>query len=78
MIGGGVAAFPGLFPLLRAELTATLAGYPGLPEHSAEDFVVPAQLGRLAGPAGGLVLAAGAAASARPSPGTGPSGGTGA
>ncbi|OKI57721.1 ROK family protein [Streptomyces sp. MJM1172] len=75
VIGGGVAAFPGLFALLRTELTATLAGYPGLPEHSAEDFVVPAQLGRLAGPAGGLVLAAGAAASVRPSPGAGPSGG---
>ncbi|MEU3063779.1 ROK family protein [Streptomyces subrutilus] len=78
VIGGGVAAFTGLFPLLRTELTATLAGYPGLPEHAAEDFVVPARLGRLAGPAGGLVLAAGAAAAARPSPGAGPSGGTGA
>ncbi|GGZ92191.1 fructokinase [Streptomyces subrutilus] len=78
VIGGGVAAFAGLFPLLRTELTATLAGYPGLPEHAAEDFVVPARLGRLAGPAGGLVLAAGAAAAARRSPGAGPSGGTGA
>lgn len=48
MIGGGVTELPGLFPLLRAELTATLAGYPGLPEHAAEDFVVPARLGRLA------------------------------
>ncbi|MFE2293787.1 ROK family protein [Streptomyces sp. NPDC059452] len=66
VIGGGVAELPGLFPLLGAELAATLAGYPGLPEHTAEDFVVPAQLGRLAGPAGGLVLAAGAAAGARP------------
>ncbi|WP_405792452.1 ROK family protein [Streptomyces sp. NBC_01506] len=77
VIGGGVAKFPGLFPLLRAELTATLAGYPGLPEHAADDFVVPAQLGRLAGPAGGLVLAAEAAAGARPSPGAGPVEGTG-
>ncbi|UQX04721.1 ROK family protein [Streptomyces sp. RerS4] len=75
VIGGGVAAFPGLFPLIRAELTSTLAGYPGLPEHAAEDFVVPARLGRLAGPAGGLVLAAGAADAARPSPDVGPSGG---
>ncbi|MFF3837366.1 ROK family protein [Streptomyces sp. NPDC001930] len=78
VIGGGVAAFPGLLPLLRTELTAALAGYPGLPEHAADDFVVPARLGRLAGPAGGLVLAAGAAAAARPVPGAGPSGGTGA
>jgi fructokinase len=65
VIGGGVAALPGLFPLLRAELATALAGYPGLPEHAAEDFVVPARLGRLAGPAGGLVLAADAAAAAR-------------
>ncbi|MET9296274.1 ROK family protein [Streptomyces sp. NPDC003077] len=61
VIGGGVTALPGLFPLLRAELGAALAGYPGLPEHAAEDFVVPAALGPLAGPAGGLALAAGAA-----------------
>ncbi|MFG3529915.1 ROK family protein [Streptomyces sp. NPDC047917] len=71
VIGGGITELPGLFPLLRAELTATLAGYPGLPEHAAEYFVVPARLGRLAGPAGGLVLAAGAAAAARPRPQTG-------
>ncbi|MFE5714235.1 ROK family protein [Streptomyces sp. NPDC056501] len=78
VIGGGVSEFPGLFPLLRAELAVALAGYPGLSEHAAEDFVVPARLGRLAGPAGGLVLAAGAAAAARSRSAAGPSGGPGA
>ncbi|MGH3790377.1 MAG: ROK family protein [Pseudonocardiaceae bacterium] len=57
VIGGGVAGLPGLFPLVRASFTETLAGYPGLPEHTAEDFIVPAALGPLAGPAGALVLA---------------------
>ncbi|MET7757966.1 ROK family protein [Streptomyces sp. NPDC005389] len=78
VIGGGVAELPGLFSLLRTELSAALAGYPGLPEQAAEDFVVPAQLGRLAGPAGGLVLAADAAAAARQRSrsGVGPSEGT--
>ncbi|MFE3588282.1 ROK family protein [Streptomyces niveus] len=57
VIGGGLAVLSGLFPMLRAELARTLAGYPGLPEHSSDDFVVPAALGQLAGPAGGLVLA---------------------
>jgi fructokinase len=57
VIGGGVAGLPGLFPLIRASLAETLAGYPGLPEHTAEDFIVPAALGPLAGPAGALVLA---------------------
>jgi fructokinase len=57
VIGGGVAALPGLFPLLRDHLSTALGGYPGLPEHAADDFVVPATLGSLAGPAGALVLA---------------------
>ncbi len=57
VIGGGVAGLPGLFPLVRAGLAKTLAGYPGLTEHAADDFVVPAALGSLAGPAGALVLA---------------------
>lgn len=57
VIGGSVTAMPGLFPLVRAALVETLAGYPGLPEHAAADFVVPAELGPLAGPAGALVLA---------------------
>jgi len=57
VIGGGVAGLPGLFPLVRASLDKTLAGYPGLIEHATDDFVVPAALGSLAGPAGALVLA---------------------
>ncbi len=57
VIGGGVTGLPGLFPLLRANLAEALAGYPGLPEHTADDFIVPAALGSLAGLAGALVLA---------------------
>jgi fructokinase len=57
VIGGGVTGLPGLFPLVRAKLSEALAGYPGLPEHAADDFIVPAALGSLAGPAGALVLA---------------------
>ena len=57
VIGGSVAELPGLFPLVRAKLVETLAGYGVLPEHAADDFVVPAGLGGLAGPAGALVLA---------------------
>ena len=47
----------GLFPRVREKLIATMAGYGALPEHAADDFVVPAGLGGLAGPAGALVLA---------------------
>jgi fructokinase len=57
VIGGGVAALPELFPLLRANFSEAMAGYPGLLEHDADDFIVPAALGWLAGPAGALVLA---------------------
>jgi len=57
VIGGGVAELPGLFPALRRKLAASLAGYPGLPEHESDDFVVPAALGGMAGPLGSLVLA---------------------
>jgi fructokinase len=57
VIGGSVAELPGLFPLLRTKLVDTLAGYGALPEHSAEEFVAPAGLGGMAGPAGALVLA---------------------
>lgn len=58
VLGGGVAALPGLLPRLREQLRATLAGYPGLPEHETDDFVVPAALGADAGPIGALLLAA--------------------
>ncbi len=57
VIGGGVTSLPGLFPLVRASLTQTLAGYPACLEHTADDFIVPAELGPLAGPAGALILA---------------------
>jgi fructokinase len=57
VIGGGVAELPGLFPRVRARLVETLAGYGVLPEHAAEEFVTPAGLGGMAGPAGALVLA---------------------
>jgi fructokinase len=57
VIGGSVAELPGLFPLVGAACLDALAGYPGLPEHAADEFIVPATLGSLAGPAGGLVLA---------------------
>jgi fructokinase len=57
VIGGGLTDLPGLFPLLRASLTRALAGYPAFPEHTGYDFIVPAELGPLAGPAGALILA---------------------
>lgn len=57
VIGGSVAGLPRLFPLIRANLSEALAGYPDLPEHDADDFIVPAALGPLAGPVGALVLA---------------------
>ena len=57
VIGGSVPQLPGLFPLVRSSLLQTLAGYGALPEHETEDFVSPAGLGGLAGPAGALVLA---------------------
>jgi fructokinase len=62
VVGGGLSALPGLFEAARAELTTQLAGYPGLPEHRAEAFLVPATLGGMAGPAGTLILAESAAA----------------
>ncbi|MGH3827285.1 MAG: ROK family protein [Pseudonocardiaceae bacterium] len=57
VIGGSVAALPALFPLVRTQLAASMASYHRLPEHGADDFIVPAALGSLAGPAGALVLA---------------------
>jgi fructokinase len=57
IIGGGVSSLPGLFPLVRSRLVATLGGYPGLDEHGAESFVVPPGLGGQAGPLGAIALA---------------------
>jgi fructokinase len=57
VVGGGLASLHGLLPRVRAELARALAGYPGLPEHSAADYVAPAALGDRAGPLGALALA---------------------
>jgi fructokinase len=62
VVGGGVAALPGLLPALRVRLAEALAGYPGPPEHTSEAFVVPPGLGDGAGAAGALALAEAAAA----------------
>jgi fructokinase len=58
VVGGGVLAMRGLLPQVRQGLVDALGGYPGLPEHASVDFVVPAELGAMAGPAGALALAA--------------------
>ena len=58
IIGGGVSSLPELFPGIRSHLAATLGDYPGLPEHTRDDFVVPPGLGPLAGPLGAIALAA--------------------
>jgi fructokinase len=69
VVGGGLSAIPGLVDAARSELAAQLAGYPGLPEHRADGFLVLATLGGMAGPAGTLILAeSAAAAAARPAP----------
>ena len=65
VVGGGVAALPGLLPRVRACLREQLAGYPGLPEHARDAFVLPAGLGALAGPRGALAIAADAAGARR-------------
>jgi len=57
VLGGGVSEMPGLLTRIRARLQETLAGYPGLAEHEASDFVVGAALGGRAGATGALVLA---------------------
>ncbi len=57
VIGGGVSALPGLLPSIRSRLLGFIAGYPALEEHGAADFVAPAALGGMAGPAGALILA---------------------
>jgi fructokinase len=57
VVGGGLVNLPGLLELARPDLAALLTGYPGLSEHEAAGFLVPAALGQSAGPAGTLVLA---------------------
>lgn len=65
VVGGGLGSLPGLFDPARTELATRLAGYPGLPEHGADAFLVPAALGGMAGPAGTLILAEAAAAASK-------------
>jgi fructokinase len=65
VVGGGVASLPGLIPAARAALVEALAGYASLPEHADASFLVPADLGQMAGPAGALILAQQAAEAAR-------------
>jgi fructokinase len=62
VIGGGVGLTPGLVDRARTSLLRQLAGYPGLPEHRAPDYLVTAALGDMAGPTGTLLLAASATA----------------
>ncbi len=59
-LGGGViSAQPQLFPIIRRELQASLAGYVSSHElERVEDYVVPPGLGTLAGPLGPIALAA--------------------
>jgi len=59
-LGGGViSAQPQLFPIIRRELQASLAGYVSSPElDRIDDYVVPPGLGTLAGPMGPIALAA--------------------
>jgi fructokinase len=57
VVGGGLSTMPGVVDAARAELRAQLSGYPGLTEHSEPAFLVPAELGGWAGPAGTLILA---------------------
>lgn len=57
VVGGGLSEMPGVVATARAELRGQLKGYPGLPEHDDEEFLVPAHLRGMAGPAGTLILA---------------------
>ncbi len=57
VIGGGLSRLPGVFPRIRVALMDRLGGYPGLVEQSRVGFVVPAELGDLAGISGALLLA---------------------
>ena len=63
VIGGGVAKLPGLLPRTSEKLLDFLGGYPGLPQHGADGFIVPPGLGDNAGIAGALALAAASAPS---------------
>jgi fructokinase len=57
VLGGGVGKLPGLIPQVRRKAIDLLGGYPGLPEHANDDFIVGPALGDDAGVAGALALA---------------------
>lgn len=57
VVGGGIARLPGFHAAVREALVSSFSGYPGLPEHRSDEFVVPPGLGDFAGVKGGLVLA---------------------
>ena len=57
VVGGGLGSMPGVVDSARGALRDQLGGYPGLAEHVADAFLVPAELGGMAGPAGALILA---------------------
>ena len=57
MGGGLMVGMPHLFPLIRARLKESLAGYGIAAGLDLDTFVVPAALGALAGPLGALELA---------------------
>lgn len=61
VVGGGLGLMDGVIDAARAALDLQLGGYPGLPEHRAASFLVPAELGAMAGPTGALMLAEAAA-----------------
>ena len=74
VVGGGVGLTPGLLPMVREALKASLGGYPGIDEFTEPGYVRAAELGGMAGAAGALVLA-GSASTAHSSRRTNPPGG---
>lgn len=74
VVGGGMASMDGLLDRTRTLLGEQLAGYPGLLEHDPGSYLVAAGLGAMAGPAGTLVLAEAALASAGLLDSSGPAG----
>jgi fructokinase len=60
VLGGGVLSRSSLLPRLQQALVKSLAGYvprPQLSRNEVQSYLVPAQLGALAGLAGGFCLA---------------------
>lgn len=57
IVGGGVGGMPGLMAAVRVQTLEALSGYPGLPDHAGDDFIVAPGLGSQSGIAGAFVLA---------------------